>query len=56
MEVELVKQERGVMDALMQMYNNRIQHFRIGESTLVFMPKDVACTMGLRCDRDVVSF
>ena len=38
------------------MYNDRIQRFTIGESTLAFRHEDVALIMGLHCDRDVVSF
>ena len=42
MGMEPVIQERGMLDVLMQMCDNHIQCFRIGESTLTFRPGDVA--------------
>lgn len=54
MEVNPILQERVVLDALMQIYDGRIQCFKIGESTFTFRPDDVALIMG--CEGDIVSF
>lgn len=55
-DVSLVMQERRVLDALLQVYNDRNQHFKIGESILPFKVEDVALILGLCCDGDIVSF
>lgn len=49
-------QERGVLDALLQVYDNRNQRFKIGESILPFKAEDVALILGLCCEGDIVSF
>ncbi|KAH7672124.1 hypothetical protein IHE45_09G032500 [Dioscorea alata] len=56
MDVALVKQERGVFDVLLQVYDDGNQWFRIVESTLPFREEDVALILGLRCNGDIVSF
>lgn len=40
----------------MQMYNNGIQLFKIGESTLAFRAEDVALVIGMPYEGDVISF
>lgn len=44
------------MDPLIQIYDDGIQHLKIGESTLDFKPDDGAVIMDLRCEGDIVSF
>lgn len=46
-EIEAILQERGLLDVLMQRYDNRSQKFRIGESLLSFRPEDVIIILGL---------
>lgn len=49
MDVMPVMQERGVLGAILQVYN------KIGESMLPFKVEDVELILGLRCDGDIVS-
>lgn len=56
MDVTPVMQEKGVLDALLQVYDDRNQCFKIRESMLPFMEEDVALILDLDYDGDIVSF
>ncbi|KAH7679049.1 hypothetical protein IHE45_06G033800 [Dioscorea alata] len=56
MDITPVLQERGVLDAVLQVYDEKKQAFQIGQSLLPFRAEDVALILGLRCDGDIVSF
>jgi len=56
MDVTPVLQERGVLDAVLQVYDDKKQGFQIGQSLLAFRAEDVAIILGLCCDRDIVFF
>lgn len=55
-KIELVLQEKGLLDALMQRYDERLQKFKIGKSLLCFRTEDVAIILSLQCDGDIVVF
>lgn len=56
MDVEPIMQERRVLHVLMQIYEDHIQNFKIGETHLLFRPKDVDLIMGLHYEGDIISF
>lgn len=56
MNVAPMMQERVVLDALLQVYDNHNQHFKIRGSMLPFNTEDVALILDLRCDGDIASF
>ncbi|KAH7672129.1 hypothetical protein IHE45_09G032900 [Dioscorea alata] len=55
-DVTPMLQERGVLDVILQVYNEKKQGFQIRQSLLVFRAEDVTLILGLRCDGDIVSF
>lgn len=56
MDMAPVMQDKGVLNALLQVYDNRNQRFKLGESILSFRVEDVALILGLYYDEDIVSF
>lgn len=56
MDIKPVLQERGVLNVLMQVYDDRNMRYKIGESMLLFRIEDVPLILDLRYDRDIVSF
>lgn len=55
-EIQPVLQEKGLLDALMQRYDERLQKFKIGESLLSFRLEDVAIILSLQCNGDGMVF
>ena len=47
MDVELIIQERVVIDALIQLFDEQSNGFMLGERYLLFRTKDVSFTLGL---------
>ncbi|KAH7669014.1 DsbB-like protein [Dioscorea alata] len=56
MDLELITQERPVLDMLIQVFDGRIKMFKLGYSYLQFRLEDVALILGLRCDGDAINF
>lgn len=47
---------KGVLDALLRIYDDRTQRFKIGDNMLPFRPEGVAIVMGVACMGDIISF
>lgn len=47
MDIEPIVQERSVLDALMQVFDERSKKFNLGDSHLQFRVKDVSLILGL---------
>ncbi|XP_039140409.1 protein MAINTENANCE OF MERISTEMS-like [Dioscorea cayenensis subsp. rotundata] len=56
MDIEPIVQERSVLDALMQMFDERSNTFHLGDSFLQFKAEDVSLILGLQCDGTAIDF
>ncbi|KAM0934919.1 hypothetical protein DsansV1_C30g0215631 [Dioscorea sansibarensis] len=56
MDLKPVTQERTILVALMQVFDERPKRFKLDKSYLQFRPEDVALILGLRCGGDAIEF
>ncbi|KAH7690184.1 hypothetical protein IHE45_02G028900 [Dioscorea alata] len=52
MDIEPIVQERSILDALMQAFDERTRTFKLGESHLHFRDKDVSLLLGLKMEEE----
>ncbi|KAH7672208.1 hypothetical protein IHE45_09G039600 [Dioscorea alata] len=56
MDIEPIVKERNILDALMQVFDERTRTFKLGESHLHLRAEDVSLLLGLKCEGIVKYF
>ena len=56
MDIEPVVQECSILDALVQMFDERSKTFKLANRHLQFRDEDVSLVLGLQCDGIAMDF